>query len=140
MLLPLLLLLQDCPQLQRYADELVEARKAKALSRDAALDMLADLNMFGVCVWCGGGSGVVGWRVGGGGGGGRVLHCGAAYFGPNCSRRSQPSHARIRPVPLLSVVFTAGTMMGRCGDADGMVSGASCTTANTIRPALQVGG
>lgn len=29
--------------------------------------------------------------------------------------------------------------MVRQGDADGMVSGAMCTTANTIRPALQVG-
>ena len=29
-------------------------------------------------------------------------------------------------------------MMVRSGDADGMVSGAMCTTANTIRPALQV--
>ena len=29
--------------------------------------------------------------------------------------------------------------MVRSGDADGMVSGAMCTTANTIRPALQVG-
>jgi phosphotransacetylase len=28
--------------------------------------------------------------------------------------------------------------MVRTGDADGMVSGATCTTANTIRPALQV--
>lgn len=31
-----------------------------------------------------------------------------------------------------------GTMMVREGDADGMVSGAMCTTAATIRPALQV--
>ncbi|GLE01047.1 hypothetical protein PINS_up009860 [Pythium insidiosum] len=31
-----------------------------------------------------------------------------------------------------------GTMMVECGDADGMVSGACHTTANTIRPALQV--
>jgi len=31
-----------------------------------------------------------------------------------------------------------GTMMVREGDADGMVSGATCTTAATIRPALQV--
>lgn len=31
-----------------------------------------------------------------------------------------------------------GTMMVREGDAAGMVSGAMCTTANTIRPALQV--
>ncbi|GAB4821111.1 hypothetical protein N2152v2_008157 [Parachlorella kessleri] len=31
-----------------------------------------------------------------------------------------------------------GTMMVRAGDADGMVSGATCTTANTIRPALQI--
>ena len=31
-----------------------------------------------------------------------------------------------------------GTMMIACGDADGMVSGACHTTANTIRPALQI--
>ncbi|KAJ0389858.1 hypothetical protein P43SY_011438 [Pythium insidiosum] len=31
-----------------------------------------------------------------------------------------------------------GTMMVECGDADGMVSGACHTTANTIRPALQL--
>ncbi|WP_251451855.1 phosphate acetyltransferase [Varibaculum prostatecancerukia] len=31
-----------------------------------------------------------------------------------------------------------GTMMIECGDADGMVSGACHTTANTIRPALQI--
>ncbi|KAL6776612.1 PAT1 [Auxenochlorella protothecoides x Auxenochlorella symbiontica] len=31
-----------------------------------------------------------------------------------------------------------GTIMVAMGDADGMVSGATCTTANTIRPALQV--
>ena len=35
--------------------------------------------------------------------------------------------------------FLTGTMMVRSGDADGMVSGAMCTTANTIRPALQAG-
>ena len=47
-------LLQDCPELPKYVDALVEAREAKSLSRDAALDMLADLNMFGA---------VVGWWV-----------------------------------------------------------------------------
>ena len=31
-----------------------------------------------------------------------------------------------------------GTLMVLAGDADGMVSGATSTTANTIRPALQV--
>ncbi|KAI3427945.1 hypothetical protein D9Q98_006335 [Chlorella vulgaris] len=65
------------PLLERYVGELMEARKEKQLGRDGALDLLADLNMF-------------------------------------------------------------GTMMVRTGDADGMVSGATCTTANTIRPALQV--
>lgn len=30
-----------------------------------------------------------------------------------------------------------GTMMVRCGDADGMVSGAAHTTAATIRPGMQ---
>ncbi|PSC72597.1 phosphate acetyltransferase [Micractinium conductrix] len=67
----------DSPETQKYADQLVEARKAKQLTREGALELLQDLNMF-------------------------------------------------------------GTMMVRSGDADGMVSGAMCTTANTIRPALQV--
>jgi hypothetical protein len=31
----------------KYADQLVEARKAKQLTREAAMDLLADLNMFG---------------------------------------------------------------------------------------------
>ncbi|KAK9820016.1 hypothetical protein WJX72_005170 [[Myrmecia] bisecta] len=65
------------PMLPRYIDELVQARKKKGLTAEAARDMLADEN-----VW--------------------------------------------------------GTMMVRCGDADGMVSGATHTTANTIRPALQL--
>lgn len=65
------------PQKDKYADMLVEIRKAKGLTREGALDLLGDMNMF-------------------------------------------------------------ATMMVRAGDADGMVSGASCTTANTIRPALQV--
>ncbi len=39
---------------------------------------------------------------------------------------------------LLTDMNMFGTMMVREGDADGMVSGAMCTTAATIRPALQV--
>ena len=35
------------PAVSRYADQLVEARKAKQLSREGALDLLQDLNMFG---------------------------------------------------------------------------------------------
>lgn len=67
---------EDTPEKQKYADMLVEIRKSKGLTKEAALDQLSDMNMF-------------------------------------------------------------GTMMVRAGDADGMVSGAMCTTANTIRPALQ---
>jgi phosphate acetyltransferase len=63
--------------LERYAGPLAEARAAKGVTREQALDLLADPNML-------------------------------------------------------------GTMMVRQGDADGMVSGATCTTAATIRPALQV--
>ena len=44
-----------------------------------------------------------------------------------------------RALPTSLPPAPAGTMMVRSGDADGMVSGAMCTTANTIRPALQVG-
>ncbi|KAK2078569.1 hypothetical protein QBZ16_003409 [Prototheca wickerhamii] len=65
------------PALDRYADWLVEKRKAKGLTKEGALDQLQDLNMY-------------------------------------------------------------ATVMVAVGDADGMVSGATCTTANTIRPALQV--
>ncbi len=32
---------------RRYADQLVEARKAKQLTKDQAYDLLQDLNMFG---------------------------------------------------------------------------------------------
>jgi phosphotransacetylase len=41
-------------------------------------------------------------------------------------------------VDMLQDVNYFGTMMVRCGDADGMVSGAAHTTAATIRPGLQV--
>lgn len=63
--------------LEHYADELVEARRKKGLSRDAAYDLLKDENYF-------------------------------------------------------------GTMMVRCSDMDGLVSGAAHTTAATVRPAMQV--
>lgn len=64
------------PCMERYVDELVEARKKKHLSREAAADLLVDMNYF-------------------------------------------------------------ATMMVRCGDADGLVSGAAHTTAATVRPAMQ---
>ena len=65
------------PRLETYADALAVARASKGLTREQAMDYLADPNMF-------------------------------------------------------------GTMMVHQDDADGMVSGATCTTAATIRPALQV--
>jgi phosphate acetyltransferase len=68
---------QACPQIEGYADALVEARQGKGVTREHALDLLSDMNMF-------------------------------------------------------------ATMMVREGDADGVVSGATCTTAATIRPAMQV--
>ena len=50
--------------------------------------------------------------------------------------------ARVRHNPHQTLMIpqtrSFATMMVREGDADGMVSGATCTTANTIRPALQV--
>ena len=64
-------------RMEDYIDDLVEARKKKALSRDGAADLLDD----------------------------------ECYF---------------------------GTMMVRCGDADGLVSGAAHTTAATVRPGMQV--
>lgn len=66
-----------CAQREQYANILATIRAAKGVTREAALDLLTDMNMF-------------------------------------------------------------GTMMVREGDADGMVSGAACTTAATILPALQV--
>jgi phosphotransacetylase len=39
---------------------------------------------------------------------------------------------------LLEDVNYFGTVMVAAGDADGMVSGAIHTTANTVRPALQI--
>ena len=35
------------PLARRYADQLVEARKAKQLTKEQAYDLLQDLNMFG---------------------------------------------------------------------------------------------
>lgn len=64
------------PNLDRYVDALVEARKKKGLTREAAQDLLTEGNFF-------------------------------------------------------------GTMMVRCGDADGLVSGAAHTTAATVRPGMQ---
>ena len=66
-----------CPERDHYADILAAVRAKKGVTRDIALDLLADFNTF-------------------------------------------------------------GTMMVRQGDADGMVSGAVGSTANTIRPAMQV--
>lgn len=37
---------------RRYADQLVEARKAKQLTKEQAYDLLQDLNMFGGCTGC----------------------------------------------------------------------------------------
>lgn len=45
------------------------------------------------------------------------------------------ANARAREIMLEGAYF--GTMMVQLGEADGMVSGASHTTANTIRPALE---
>ena len=64
------------PRLEAYVESLMEARRKKNLTREAALDLLKDVNYF-------------------------------------------------------------GTMMVKCGDADGMVSGAAHTTAATIRPGMQ---
>lgn len=173
--------LQDCPQVDKYADQLVEARKAKQLTREGAIDMLQDLNMFGRC-WAlqrsvGAGLDSGQWvlgrtQVGGCWLGGPPLWATPARPGAaSCCRRLTPGaspghrctgHRGLHPVsvpptspsmhhhpPSTSIRTTihprrhpppttpAGTMMVRSGDADGMVSGAMCTTANTIRPALQ---
>ena len=42
--------------------------------------------------------------------------------------------------PHSALSYRFGVMMVHVGDADGMVSGATHTTASTVRPAMQVGG
>ena len=68
------------------------------------------------------------------------MHCPQAdsYADELVAARKSKGITRDTAVDLLSDGNTFGTMMVRAGDADGMVSGATCTTANTIRPALQL--
>lgn len=52
--------------------------------------------------------------------------------------RKKKGMTRSSAIDQLKDVNYFGTMMVKCGDADGMVSGAAHTTAATIRPGLQV--
>ena len=140
--------------MSKYADQLVEARKAKQLTREGAIDLLADLNMFGEPCTGSREKLYLGWQEGGclcsvewsgfvWAGSARVRKLGLLVEWQVEWSRRQTSTCSQFPVCACAALpvqlCTAGTLMVRSGDADGMVSGAMCTTANTIRPALQVG-
>eukprot|EP00891_Asterochloris_glomerata_P000462 jgi/Astpho2/462/Aster-03507 len=59
------------------------------------------------------------------------------YIDELCEARKKKNISREAALDSLTDFNVYGTLMVRCGDADGMVSGATTTTASTIRPALQ---
>ena len=60
------------------------------------------------------------------------------YVGILCEARKKKGLTEQQARDSLQDMNVYGTLMVLAGDADGMVSGATSTTANTIRPALQV--
>lgn len=60
------------------------------------------------------------------------------YITPLADRRKHKGLTHGMSKDLLQDTVTLGTMMLEMGDVDGLVSGAVHTTANTIRPALQL--
>lgn len=60
------------------------------------------------------------------------------YVGILCEARKNKGMTEQQASDSLQDINVYGTLMVLAGDADGMVSGATSTTANTIRPALQV--
>ena len=60
------------------------------------------------------------------------------YVGILCEARKKKGLTEQQARDSLQDINVYGTLMVLAGDADGMVSGATSTTANTIRPALQV--
>lgn len=60
------------------------------------------------------------------------------YVGILCEARKKKGMTEQQARDSLQDMNVFGTLMVLAGDADGMVSGATSTTANTIRPALQV--
>lgn len=60
------------------------------------------------------------------------------YVGVLCKARKKKGLTEQQARDSLQDVNVFGNLMVLAGDADGMVSGATTTTANTIRPALQV--
>lgn len=60
------------------------------------------------------------------------------YVGILCEARKKKGMTEQQARDSLQDMNVYGTLMVLAGDADGMVSGATSTTANTIRPALQV--
>lgn len=66
------------------------------------------------------------------------MGCGACrYATALVEARKKKGMTRSSAIDQLKDVNYFGTMMVKCGDADGMVSGAVHTTAATIRPGLQ---
>lgn len=61
------------------------------------------------------------------------------YIDDLVEARKKKGLARDAAADLLMDGNYFATMMVRCGDADGLVSGAAHTTAATVRPAMQVG-
>lgn len=61
-----------------------------------------------------------------------------AYADALAEARASKGLTREQALDHLDDINMFSTMMVRQGDADGMVSGSTCTTAATIRPALQV--
>ncbi len=62
----------------------------------------------------------------------------SGYVAPMVALRKNKGLTEIQAVRQLEDTVVLGTMMLAVGDVDGLVSGANHTTANTVRPALQL--
>ena len=147
---------ETAPELERYVEDLVEARKKKVLAFDMALNMFARLRHAMLLSTCS----QVAWQTK------LAAVKPARALAPHCDEFSRDLLIRVAAAPrpavpcramwvgearilsaqgttpdmardMLADVNYFGTMMVRAGDADGMVSGACHTTASTIRPGLQ---
>lgn len=65
-------------------------------------------------------------------------HLADGYVGPLVARRAHKGMTPLRAREELTDPVLIGTMMVYLGEVDGLVSGAVHTTANTVRPALQI--
>ncbi len=61
-----------------------------------------------------------------------------AYIETLYTLRKEKGMTREKAAKLIENAIYFGTMMVKCGDADGLVSGACHSTADTLRPALQI--